>query len=92
MEGIVHLGYPLYFITIIGFWKVLGAITLLAPGFPRLKEWAYAGMQARMKNPAMIYPDAMQAIQALQAATQKRRRAVNDTRPCPPACEPDQRL
>jgi AhpD family alkylhydroperoxidase len=29
-------------------------------------------MQARMKNPAMILPDAMQAIQALQAATQKR--------------------
>ena len=44
VEGIVHLGYPLYFITIIGFWKVLGAITLLAPGFPRLKEWAYAGI------------------------------------------------
>ena len=43
VTGIVHLGYPVYFITMIGFWKVLGAIALLAPRFPRLKEWAYAG-------------------------------------------------
>jgi len=33
VEGMVHLGYPLYFITIIGFWKVLGAIAWLAPVF-----------------------------------------------------------
>src|SRR5882724_220446 len=38
------LGYPLYLLTIIGLWKVLGAITLVVPRFPRLKEWAYAGM------------------------------------------------
>jgi uncharacterized membrane protein YphA (DoxX/SURF4 family) len=44
VEGIVLLGYPVYFITIIGIWKVLGAITLLAPRLPRLKEWAYAGI------------------------------------------------
>ena len=45
VEGIVHvLGYPLYFMTVLGFWKVLGAIALLAPRFPRLKEWAYAGI------------------------------------------------
>jgi hypothetical protein len=43
VEGMVRLGYPLYFVTILGFWKVLGAIAILAPGFPRLKEWAYAG-------------------------------------------------
>ena len=43
VEGMAHLGYPLYFSTILGFWKVLGAIALLAPCFPRLKEWAYAG-------------------------------------------------
>lgn len=42
-EGMTHLGYPLYFATILGFWKVLGAIVLLAPRLPRLKEWAYAG-------------------------------------------------
>jgi uncharacterized membrane protein YphA (DoxX/SURF4 family) len=43
IEGMAHLGYPLYFTAILGFWKVLGGITLLAPRFPRLKEWAYAG-------------------------------------------------
>ena len=39
-----HLGYPSYFMTILGTWKVLGAIAVGAPGFPRVKEWAYAGM------------------------------------------------
>jgi len=43
VEGMAHLGYPLYFLTILGFWKVPGALALLAPRFPRLKEWAYAG-------------------------------------------------
>jgi uncharacterized membrane protein YphA (DoxX/SURF4 family)/peroxiredoxin len=39
-----HLGYPAYMLTILGVWKVLGALTIVVPGFPRLKEWAYAGM------------------------------------------------
>ena len=39
----VHLGYPAYLLTILGVWKLLGVIALLVPGFPRLKEWAYAG-------------------------------------------------
>lgn len=44
-HGIVPiLGYPMYFFAILGFWKVLGAIAILAPRFPRLKEWAYAGI------------------------------------------------
>ena len=44
-HGIVpQLGYPMYFFGIIGFWKVLGAIAILVPRFPRLKEWAYAGI------------------------------------------------
>lgn len=38
-----HLGYPVYLLTILGVWKLLGAIALLVPKFPRLKEWAYAG-------------------------------------------------
>jgi hypothetical protein len=38
-----HLGYPAYFPPILGVWKVLGVVALLAPGFGRLKEWAYAG-------------------------------------------------
>jgi uncharacterized membrane protein YphA (DoxX/SURF4 family) len=37
------LGYPLYFQNMLGVAKLLGVIALLAPGFPLLKEWAYAG-------------------------------------------------
>ena len=37
------LGYPLYFMTIIGTWKLLGVVAILLPGFKLLKEWAYAG-------------------------------------------------
>jgi len=44
VEGTVFLGYPVYLLTIIGIWKVLGTIALLVPRFPRLKEWAYAGI------------------------------------------------
>jgi hypothetical protein len=44
-HGVVpELGYPMYFFLILGIWKVLGAIAILAPRFPRLKEWAYAGI------------------------------------------------
>jgi uncharacterized membrane protein YphA (DoxX/SURF4 family) len=38
-----HLGYPLYFLTIIGIWKLLGVIVVLLPKLPLIKEWAYAG-------------------------------------------------
>lgn len=37
------LGYPLYFLTILGIWKLLGVVTVLLPKFPLVKEWAYAG-------------------------------------------------
>ncbi|WP_214073144.1 DoxX family protein [Mucilaginibacter sp. dw_454] len=40
---ITHIGYPVYFLTIIGVWKILGVIAILAPKFPVLKEWTYAG-------------------------------------------------
>lgn len=39
----VHLGYPTYFLIIIGVWKLLGAVVILVPKLPLLKEWAYAG-------------------------------------------------
>jgi uncharacterized membrane protein YphA (DoxX/SURF4 family) len=42
--SMAHLGYPPYMSTLIGIWKVLGALAILAPGLPRLKEWAYAGI------------------------------------------------
>jgi uncharacterized membrane protein YphA (DoxX/SURF4 family) len=38
-----HLGYPVYFLPFIGVAKLLGAVALLIPGFPRIKEWVYAG-------------------------------------------------
>ncbi|MGP4081088.1 DoxX family protein [Pseudalkalibacillus sp. R45] len=38
-----HLGYPAYILPFIGVAKLLGVIALLVPGFPRVKEWAYAG-------------------------------------------------
>lgn len=44
MEGMRHLGYPTYFATILGFWKVGGALAIVAPKLGRVKEWAYAGM------------------------------------------------
>jgi uncharacterized membrane protein YphA (DoxX/SURF4 family) len=44
-HGVVPaLAYPMYFFCILGAWKVLGAIAILVPRFPRLKEWAYAGI------------------------------------------------
>jgi DoxX-like family len=41
---VVPLGYPLYFLNIIGVWKMLGVIVILLPGFKLVKEWAYAGL------------------------------------------------
>ena len=43
VEGLTHMGYPAYFATILGFWKVCGVLTVVLPGMNRLKEWAYAG-------------------------------------------------
>jgi hypothetical protein len=44
VEGVTKLGFPLYFVTLLGVWKVLGGLAILAPGLPRLKEWAYFGI------------------------------------------------
>jgi uncharacterized membrane protein len=48
IEHIAHdmliLGYPKYFLLILGTWKILGALTLVVPRTRQLKEWAYAGM------------------------------------------------
>ena len=43
VDMITQLGYPIYFLTIIGVWKILGVIAILIPKFPLLKEWSYAG-------------------------------------------------
>ena len=44
VDLVTHVGYPSYFLYILGPWKVLGVIAILAPGFKLLKEWAYAGL------------------------------------------------
>jgi len=44
VDFISNLGYPNYFIGFIGVAKLLGSIAILIPGYPRIKEWAYAGL------------------------------------------------
>ncbi len=45
VRGLIErLRYPPYFLVILGIWKLLGAVALVIPRFPRLKEWAYAGV------------------------------------------------
>lgn len=39
-----HLGYPRYLLPFLGIAKILGIVAILVPGFPRVKEWAYAGL------------------------------------------------
>jgi uncharacterized membrane protein YphA (DoxX/SURF4 family) len=48
-----RLGYPAYFSTILGTWKVLGAVAIVAPRLPRVKEWAYAGMMFDLSGAAI---------------------------------------
>lgn len=55
IELVTSLGYPLYVLTILGIWKVLGAIALVVPGFPRLKEWAHAGIFFLMTGAALSH-------------------------------------
>jgi len=43
VQGFAHLGYPPHLRILLGIAKILGAITLVVPGFVKLKEWAYAG-------------------------------------------------
>ncbi len=43
LDSITNLGYPVYILTILGVWKMLGVVAVLVPKFPLVKEWAYAG-------------------------------------------------
>lgn len=52
---ITHLGYPMYLLTILGIWKILGVIAILVPGFRLLKEWAYAGFFFVMTGAALSH-------------------------------------
>ena len=55
LELVTNLGYPIYVLTILGMWKVLGAIALVVPGFPRLKEWVHAGIFFLMTGAALSH-------------------------------------
>ena len=44
VKNIEHLGFPVYVLTLIGIWKILGVIAILIPKYPLLKEWTYAGL------------------------------------------------
>ena len=55
LQGMLALGYPAYFVTILGAWKALGAIAILAPRSPRLKEWAYAGIAFDLSGAALSH-------------------------------------
>ncbi|MBW2415711.1 MAG: DoxX family protein [Deltaproteobacteria bacterium] len=52
VESMTELGYPVYFMTIIGAWKLLGTAALLTPRQPLLKEWAYAGFAFNLAGAA----------------------------------------
>ncbi|MGJ1448871.1 DoxX family protein [Sphingobacterium spiritivorum] len=54
-EGIAHLGYPVYLMYILGFWKIAGVIAILIPGFKLLKEWAYAGFFFAMSGATLSH-------------------------------------
>ncbi len=76
VEGIGQLGYPLYLVTLLGVWKLLGVAAILAPGTPRLKEWAYAGLFFELTGAAFSHvaagvgsPAAALALTGLAAAS-----------------------
>ena len=50
VDMMTRLGYPVYILTIIGVWKILGVVAVLIPKFPLLKEWAYAGFFIAMSG------------------------------------------
>ena len=52
VEPMVHLGYPVYFASLLGIWKILGVVAIHLPNYPRLKEWAYAGFFFAMSGAA----------------------------------------
>lgn len=55
VDKITRLGYPLYFISLLAVWKLLGVAAVLLPGLPRLKEWAYAGFFFAMSGAAFSH-------------------------------------
>lgn len=52
-QDMAHLGYPAYFLKILGTWKILGAVAIIVPGTPKIKEWAYAGVMLDLTGAAL---------------------------------------
>jgi hypothetical protein len=68
MEGFAHLGYPAYFANLLGVAKLLGVCVLPAPGWVRLKEWAYAGFGITILSASyshLLSGDGLQALEPL---------------------------
>ncbi|MFB7817781.1 DoxX family protein [Paenibacillus chitinolyticus] len=55
VDLVKNIGFPLYVTSILGTWKLLGVIAIIMPGFPRLKEWAYAGIFFLMTGAALSH-------------------------------------
>lgn len=55
VEIVGKLGYPLYLLSILGTWKILGVVAVLVPKFPLVKEWAYAGFFFAMSGAAISH-------------------------------------
>ena len=55
LRGMAELGYPAYFVILLGIWKVLGGLAILAPRLPLLKEWAYAGIAFELSGAAVSH-------------------------------------
>lgn len=56
------IGYPASVMLLLGIWKALGVVAILAPGFPRLKEWAYAGFVFELTGAAYAHLAAGQSF------------------------------
>lgn len=54
-EIVTKLGYPLYMLSILGIWKILGVTAILLPKRPLIKEWAYAGFFFAMSGAAISH-------------------------------------
>ena len=65
MDSILHLGYPVYLLTLLGICKILGVVAVLIPKFPLLKEWAYAGFFFIMSGAIYSHAETHDAVSAI---------------------------
>jgi hypothetical protein len=65
-KALAHLGYPSYFLDILGVGKLIGLPVLLSPGMPRLKEWAYAGFSITILSACYSHLSAGDGFLALE--------------------------